>query len=102
VHQRVGDNLQVGPPHRRPQIGACGALPAAATPGLLHPADIVAGAGQQVVDVLMVFEADLGPGLDDLVAQLGLVGGARGQERPALAVEFVGAAFPVLGALEIG
>src|SRR5205085_3827159 len=48
------------------------------------------------------FEAELGPGLDDLVAQRRLVRGARGEERTASAVKFVGAALPVLGALEIG
>jgi hypothetical protein len=55
-----------------------------------------------MIDVLVIFETDLDPGLDDLVAQQRLVGGARGQHRPALAVEFVGLAFPVLGLLEIG
>ena len=102
AHQRVGDDLDVGPPHRRAEIGARRALPAAAAPGLLHPADIGAGAGRQVVDVLVVFEADLGAGLDQLLAQRRFVRGARGQERPAGAVELVLAALPVLGPLEIG
>ena len=76
--------------------------PAAAAAGLLHPADVGAGAGRQMVDVLVVFEADLGAGLDDLLAQRRLVARARGQERPAGAVELVVPALPVLGPLEIG
>jgi hypothetical protein len=41
-------------------------------------------------------------GLDDLLAQGRLVGGMRGQQRPAAAVELGGALLPVFGALEIG
>jgi hypothetical protein len=101
-HHRVGDDLQVRPLQRRAQIGARRALPSPAPPRLLHPANIVAGAGRQMVDVLMVFEADLGPGLDDSVAKERLVGCPRRQQRPAIAVKFVRAALPVLGLLEVG
>src|ERR1700746_3901839 len=97
VHQSICDDLQVRPLYRRPQIGARRALPAPPAPGLLYPADIVAGARRQVVYVLMIFEPDLGSGLDYLMAQQRFVGGARRQERPAFAVKFVGSAFPVLG-----
>jgi hypothetical protein len=55
-----------------------------------------------LVDVVAVFEADLLPGLDHRAAQLRLIGGARSQQRPAIAVELVGAAFPVLCPLEVG
>ena len=79
MDQGAGDDFEVGALHRRAQIGARRALPAPPATGLLHPADIVAGARRQMVDVLVVFEADLFPGLDDLVAQLRLVGGPRGQ-----------------------
>ncbi len=102
MHQRVGDDLEVGPPHRRAQIGARRALPAPAAPGLLHPADAARRPRRQAVDVLAVFETGLDAGLDELLAQRRLVGGARGQQRPAAAVEVVGALLPALGALEIG
>src|SRR5271169_82993 len=59
VHLRLDDDLEIGPLHRRPQIGARGARPPAAAPRLLAPADAVAGAGRQVVYVLPVLEADL-------------------------------------------
>src|SRR6266851_1436261 len=85
----------------RAQIGARGTLPSAAAAGLLDPADIVPGAGRQVVDVLVIFEADFGPGLDDLLTQGRLVGGARGQQRPALAVKLVGPTLPIFGLLEV-
>jgi len=49
----------------------------------------------------MVFEADLGAGLDDLLAERGLVGSPRGQQRPAFAVKFVGPALPILCLFEI-
>src|SRR4029434_7795639 len=83
-------------------IGARRALAAAAATGLLHPADAVRRAGRQMVDVLAIFEADLLPGLDHLLAQRRLVSGARGQQRPFGAVAVGGALLPVLGPLEIG
>ena len=102
AHQRAGDDLQIRPLFRRPQIGARGTLPPPPAAGLLDPADIVAGARRQMVDVLMVFEPDLLPGLDHRVAQERLVGGVRSQQRPALAVKRVLPALPALGLFEIG
>ena len=58
VHQRTGDDRQVLTLQRRAQIGARGTLAPTAAAGLLDPSDIVAGAGRQVVDVLMIFEAE--------------------------------------------
>src|SRR5882724_2698196 len=75
VHQRAGHDPEVGPLFGRAQIGACGTLSAAPATGLLDPADVVAGAGRQAVDVLVIFEADLGAGLDDLLAERRLVRG---------------------------
>src|SRR5262252_3127764 len=98
--QRARHDLQVGPLQRRAQIGARRALPPAPAAGLLHPADTVSGAGWQMVHILMVFEADLYAGLGDLVTEERLVGGPRGQQRPALSVEFISATLPILGLLE--
>ena len=84
VDQRVGDELQVRPLQRRMQIGARGAGAAAAAAGLLAPADAVAGAGRQVVDVLAVFEAELLAGLDHRRADRRAVH-FRGEQRPVLA-----------------
>src|SRR5439155_22616317 len=75
------------------------AAPAAA--GLLAPADAVAGAGRQAVDVLAVVEADLPAGLDDRLAQ-GRHVHARGEERPFLAALIRLLALPALGLAEIG
>src|SRR5581483_1834551 len=50
VDQRFGDQVQVRPLQRRPQIGARGRGAGAAAAGLLAPADRIAGAGRQVVD----------------------------------------------------
>ena len=69
MHLRLSDDLQIGPLHRRAQIGARGTGAAAAAAGLLAPADAVAGAGGKIVDVLAVFEADLAAGLDDCFTQ---------------------------------
>src|ERR1700724_2657565 len=102
VDQSIGDDLQVRPLQCRTQIGARRALAPPPAAGLLNPADTVAGAGRQMVDVGVVFEPDLGSRLDQLPAQQRLVGGSRRQQRPALAVKFVGAALPILGLLEIG
>src|SRR4029077_9216873 len=49
----------------------------------------------------MLFEADLGAGLDDLLAQGRLVGGPRGQERAACTVKIIGSVLPNLGPFEI-
>ena len=77
--QSIGHDLQVRTFHRRAQIGPRRALAAPAASGLLHPADIVAGAGRQMIDVLVIFEPDLGSGLNQFVAQEGFVGGPRSQ-----------------------
>ena len=100
AHQGAGNHFQVLPLHRRPQIAARRTGTAAAATGLLHPADAVAGAGRQIIDVLTELQADLLPGLDRGLAQLRLVRGARGEQRPALAVHGVGLALPVLRLLE--
>jgi hypothetical protein len=54
-----------------------------------------------MVDVFVIFQAALDPGFDDLVAEQGLVGGPRSQQRSALAVEIVGLALPIFGFLEV-
>ena len=64
MHQRAGHDLQIGPFQRGPQIGPRRALPPATAPGLLDPADIVAGTRRQMVDVLVIGKTDLFPGLD--------------------------------------
>ncbi len=102
MDQRACNDFEVGAFHRRAQIGACRTLPAPPAAGLLHPADAVAGAGRQMVDIVAVFEPELLARLDHHLAQRWLVGGARGEERPARAVKCVAAAFPILGLLEIG
>ena len=102
MDQCASDDLQVRPLLGRPQIGARRTLPPPPAAGLLDPADIVAGTGRQMVDVFVVFETDLLPGLDHRVAQQRLVGGVRSQQRPAFAVKFIGLALPALGLFEIG
>src|SRR5204863_2881841 len=69
VHQGLGDELEVGPLQGRPQIGSRSAGTAPAAAGLLAPADAVAGAWFDVVDVLAVFEPELLAGLDDRGAE---------------------------------
>src|SRR5579862_9202345 len=101
VHQRLGDELQVGPLQRRAQIGARGAGAAAAAAGLLAPADAVAGAGRDRVDVLAVFEPDLLAGLDHAGADRRPVH-LRGEERPVLAAHRGFLALPAFGLAEIG
>src|ERR1041384_3560379 len=54
VHQRVRDELQIGPLQRRAQIASRGAGTPPAAAGLLAPADAWPGAGRQVVDVVAV------------------------------------------------
>src|SRR3984893_13475102 len=68
VHQRAGHDGEVGPLVGRAQIGAGGTLPAAPATGLLDPADVVARAGGRAVAVVVIFEAELGAALDDLLA----------------------------------
>ena len=93
--------VEVRPLQRRAQIGARRALAAPAAAGLLHPADIVAGAGRQMVDVLVVFEADLGAGLDDLAGTAPACRRFARSGAARRAVKLVGAALPALGPLEI-
>ena len=81
------------------QIGARGAGAAAAAAGLLAPADAVAGAGRQVVDVLAVFEAELLAGLDHRRADRRAVH-LRGEQRPVLAAHLAAFALPALGLAE--
>src|SRR6516162_454765 len=85
--QRLDDHLEVGPLQRRPQIGAGGAGPSPPSARLLAPADAVAGAGRQVVDVLAVFEADLLTRFDYCSAKRRLVH-LGSEQRTALAAHF--------------
>jgi hypothetical protein len=64
MHQRTGDDLKVGPLHHWAQIAACRTGAPPATSRLLHPADAVARAWGQVVDVLAVFEPQLSARFD--------------------------------------
>src|SRR5258707_15010206 len=64
MDERAGDDLEVGALHRRAQIGPRRALPAPPAPGLLDPADPLAGARRQMVDVGAVFEPELLARLD--------------------------------------
>src|ERR1700751_4060562 len=70
MHQRVGDDLQIWPLFRRTEVGRGGAGAAAPPPGLLAPADRVAGATWQIVDVGSKFEAKLLRRPDNRVAGL--------------------------------
>src|SRR3954471_15378842 len=97
----LSDELEVGPLQCRPQIGAGGAGTAAAATGLLAPADAVAGAGLDVVEVLAVFEPELLAGLDDGGADCRSVD-LRGEQRPVLAAYVSFLALPALGLAEIG
>ena len=51
VDHSVGYDLQIGPAHRRVQIGTGGAGAEAAAPCLLHPADMIAKTMRQVIEV---------------------------------------------------
>src|SRR5271169_6813884 len=101
MHQRVGDEFEVRPLERRPQIGARGAGAAAPAAGLLTPADTVAVTRGQVVQVLAVFEPDLLAGLDHRRADRRPVR-LRGVKWPVLAAHRVAFALPALGLAEIG
>src|SRR5260370_41254661 len=67
VDQSVGDDLQVWPLQCRTQIGARRTLAPPPAAGLVNPADTVAGAGRQMVDVRVVFEPDLRSRLNQLL-----------------------------------
>ena len=99
VHQRVGNELQIGTLQGRPQIGPGGAGAAAAAARLLAPTDAGTGAGRQVVDILAVFEPELHAGLDHLRANRGAVH-SRGVQVPLRAVDLARTFPPTLGFLE--
>src|SRR5437764_10683906 len=99
VHQRVGNELQIGALQGRPQIGPGGAGAAAAAARLLTPTDAGTGAGRQVVDVLAVFEPELHSGLDHLRANRGAVH-SRGVQVPLRAVDLPPTFPPTLDFLE--
>ena len=101
VHQRVGDELEVGPLQRRVKIGARSAGAATAAAGLLAPADAVAGTGRQIVDVLAVFQPDLPAGLQHRRADRRPIH-LRGEQRPVLAAHRAAVALPAFGLAEIG
>ncbi len=96
VHQRAGDDLQIAPPQRGPQVAARGTRPPAAAARLLHPADPVARLVRQVVDVLAVFATELPTGFHRRPAQQRPVATMRGEQRSPLAVHRVRLALPVL------
>src|SRR6058998_3504495 len=65
VDQGLGDEFEVWALQGGPQIGPRGAGAAPAAAGLLAPADAVAGARRQIVDIGPVFDAELAGGVDD-------------------------------------
>jgi hypothetical protein len=81
MHQRTGDDLEVGPLHRWAQIAACRTGAPPATSRLLHPADAIARARGQVVDVLAVFEPQLPARFDRRLAQQRPVAPVRCKQR---------------------
>src|SRR5215831_19777714 len=102
MHQRVGDDLQIWPLFHPAEVGRGGAGTPAPAPGLLTPADRIAGATRQIVDVRPIFEAELLRRPDNRVAGLGPFGHWRGGEIPLSAVHFGLFTGPPLGALEEG
>src|SRR5207244_9532824 len=101
VHQRLRHDLQIGPLRCWLQIGLRGAGAPAPAAGLLAPADAVAGARRQVVDVLAVFDAELPGGIDDRLAHHRPLAHRRGREIPAFAMDLSGFSLPVLSLLEV-
>src|SRR4051812_15043249 len=100
MHQRVGDDLQIGPPFRWAKISRGGASAPASAASLLAPADRVSGTARQVVNVGPVFDAELLRSPDDRMARLRPLGHRRGGEIPLLAVNFGLFAGPPLSALK--
>src|SRR5260370_5935476 len=100
VHQRMGYQLQVRALQRRVQIGPGGAGAGAPAARLLAPADAVAGARRQIVDVFAVFETDLFASLKHRGADLQPVD-LRAQQRPVLAARLLTLALPAFGLAEI-
>src|SRR5207244_6296895 len=101
VHQRLCHDLQVGPLRGWLQVGLRGAGATAPAAGLLAPADAVAGARRQVVDVLAVFDAEFPGGIDDRLAHRRPLAHRRGREVPAFAMNLSCFALPVLSLLEV-
>src|SRR5215472_17505329 len=67
MRQSIGEDFEIGPLLCRAEIGARRTLPPPSAAGLLNPADVIARAPRQMVDVFVIFEAALDSGLDDLV-----------------------------------
>src|SRR5580704_8043604 len=101
MHERLRDQQEVRPLQRRPQIGACGAGPAAATARLLAPADTFACAGYDAVDVFAVFEPEFLAGLNHAGADRRAVG-PRGEQWPVLTAHLGFLALPAFRLAEIG
>src|SRR5712691_2624235 len=101
VHQRLCHHLEVGALRGWLQVGLRGAGAAPPAAGLLAPADAVAGARRQVVDVLAVFDAELPGGIDDRLAHRRPLAHRRSREVPAFAMNISGFSLPVLSLLEV-
>src|SRR6266702_5409945 len=99
VHQRLGDEFEIGALQGRAQVGPRRTGAGAAAAGLLAPPDAVAGAGRQAVDILAIFEPELLAGLDHGGADFRPVH-LRGEERPVLAAQLGLLALPALGLAE--
>jgi hypothetical protein len=102
MHQRAGDNLEVGSLRSRLQIGLRRARPPASAAGLLAPADAVAGTGRKIVDIRAVFEPEFLGSLDDGPAHRRPLAHRRGSQKPARAVRLACVSLPVFGPFEIG
>src|SRR6185312_8560427 len=72
---------------------------AAAAPRLLAPADAVARAGRQIVDVLAIFQAELFAGLDHRGADRRTIH-LRGEQRTGFAADGVAFTLPTFGVFE--
>src|SRR5262249_45831607 len=99
VYLRLDDHVQVGPLHRRAQIGARGAGPPPAAARLLAPADAVAGSRREIIYVLAVLEADLLTRFDYRRAKRRALH-LRGKQWAVSAANPGLTALPVLGLLE--
>ena len=97
--QCIGDDAQIGPGHRRPQIADRGRAALAVTRRRLVIADAVL---LFAIKIVVAREAQRHRGIDKGFADRMMVGDIGDAERPAGAVISVGAARLMLGALEIG
>ena len=97
--QRMDVDAQVWPLARRLEIADRGAAAPAIAAGQLVRAGAFLG---RSVEVVVARQAGLDGGLDIGVADLAVVGQVGDAERPADAVQRVGAALLVLGLLEVG